>query len=114
MAFVQTKARQIVALDLQPEWKKAFEETVLPQYQDEHSMAGLLRRFIKELIGCFSTERQLRDRGLLAPYQSMRTPDALLFALRRAEELRKESTIHDATTALPIESDNRSKRHKAS
>lgn len=111
---VATKGRQVVALDIAPMWKKAFVEVVLPQYPDEQSVSSLLRRIIQEVVSCFLTEKEMRDRGLLAPYRSLGNPDALLFALRRAEERRKETALHNAPAQTQAESDLRSKRTKAS
>lgn len=110
----KAKSRQVLALDIAPMWKKAFEEVVLPQYPDEQSVSSLLRRIIQETVSCFLTEKEMRDRGLLAPYRSLGNPDALLFALRRAEELRKETAVHNAIQSAQSESDLRGKRTKAS
>lgn len=109
MKHTSTKSRQIFALDLEPRWKEELEKTVLPQFQDEKTMASLARRVIKELVSCFLTEQQMRDRGLLAPYKSLGKPDALLFAIRKSEELRRGedvgssiSTLHNKTSISAI------------
>ncbi len=82
--------RDIFALDLPTPWKQAL-ESLLPLYQ-ARSMADLARRALQDFVSCHYTESQMRQRGLLASYQSLGKPDVLLFAIRRAEELRREDT----------------------
>lgn len=98
MKHTSTKSRQIFALDLEPRWKEEFEKTVLPHFQDEKTMASLARRIIKEIVSCFLTEQQMRDRGLLALYKSLGKPDALLFAIRKSEELRRGGDVGSSST----------------
>ena len=87
--------REMFAFDLTADWKEAFKEKVLPNYKDEKTMASLARRIFQEIVACFTTETELRERGLLPPHRSMGKPDTLLFAIRRSEELRREAHVHE-------------------
>lgn len=92
------RKRPMFALDLEEPWKGALQEDVLPNYTSEKTMASLARRWIKELISCFLTEDSMREKGLLAPYESMGRPDAVLFAIRRSEELRRKQDVGNPVT----------------
>jgi hypothetical protein len=75
--------------DLPTTWKLAFKDDVLPNYP-RRTMASLARRIIQDVVSCFLSEQHLRERGLLAPFESPGKPDALLFAIRKWEETRRE------------------------
>lgn len=82
--------RSMFAFDLTEEWKRAFEDRVLPNYKAEKTAASLARRVFQELVSCFMTESEMRHHGLLTPDKSLGRPDALMFAIKNSEQIRRE------------------------
>ncbi len=94
--------RSMFVFDLTEDWKRAFEERVLPNYKAEKTTASLARRIFQEIVSCFMTESEMRHSGLLPPDKSLGKPDALMFAIRNSEHIRREegSGVHSIGQAV--------------